>query len=200
MKTLFLMVLTVVSFGSIRGQQPEQTTERLLTRIRAALPKGWTTSHNSENAWLEIARDEAVLATSAIPCGPGDEKPEPQKFFFTFNIVAAVQPNEYHRLSAENAEIDKETTKIYQELVKRRLPRTFDRSFSPRTIEEKATVERYEALKRSRHRLPDFYYGDIGLEWGVNSPNNPFIGIMDDRIREECYRVRDKVVKLLSSY
>jgi len=70
----------------------------------------------------------------------------------------------------------------------------------PRTNEENAAVARYEVLKKSLHTLPDFYFDEISLKWEVNSPDNPIISVTDDRIRDECTRVQEKVVKLLSKY
>jgi hypothetical protein len=177
----------------------EQTVNRLLRGIRAELPKGWTASYDKEHAWLEISREKAVLSISAFPNGPGGEKPDRRTFRFAFRIVAAVQPIAYRRLSAENAQIQKKVTALYEDLVSKRVSHKFD-SFLPSTDEEKAAVAQYEALKKSLHTLPNFYFDGISLEWGFNSPDFPIISATDDRVRDECTRVQEKILKLLSKY
>jgi len=201
MKNLILTVLTVISLVSARGALPEQTVERLLRNVRAELPKGWTASYDKELAWLEISRDETVFLGLTTPNQPPSllEKRSKGRFFFAFRVVAAVQPVEHRRLSAENAKIQKEADMLYDELIKRRIDHKFD-DFSPRTNEEKEAVARYEALKKSFHRLPEFYFGDISLEWGINAPDNPLIVVDDERIRDECRRIQEKIIGLLTKY
>jgi hypothetical protein len=196
-RTVFL-IFTFLALSFIASAD-EPTVNRLLRGVRAELPEGWTASYDKEHAWLEVSRIEAVLALSALPNGPGGEKPERRTFAFAFHVVAAVHPTEYRRLRAENAQIQKKATALYEDLIRKRVSHKFD-SFSPSTDEEKAVVAQYEALKTSLHPLPDFYFEAIGLKWGSNSPDNPVIRVTDDRVRDECTRVQEKVVKLLSKY
>ncbi len=184
---------------SLIASADEPTVNRLLRGVRAELPKGWTASYDKEHAWLEVYRDEAVSSISALPNGPPDEKPERRKFAFALRVMAVVPPNEHRRLSAENAKIQKEATALYENLIRKRVSHKFD-SFSPGTDEDRTAVARYEALKKSLHTLPDFYFDDISLVWGSNSPDNPVISVTDDRIRDECTKVQEKVVRLLSKY
>ena len=199
MKTLILAILSVVSSISAQGEHPGQTISQLLRHVRAELPKGWTASYDRKYRWLEVSRREAVLSSSAIPNGPGDEKPERRIFSFAFRVVTAVHPAEYRRLSAENVRIQRKVTALYEDLTNKRISHKFD-SFLPSTNEEKAAVALYEALKKSLHALPDFYFEDISLKWEFNSPANPFISATDEHVRDECTGVQEKVVKLLSKY
>lgn len=184
---------------SLLASADEPTVNRLLRGVRAELPKGWTASYDKEHSWLEVYRDEAVSSRSALPNGPPDERTQRRKFAFAFRVMAAVPPKEHRRLSAENAKIQKEAAALYKDLIRKRVSRKFD-SFSPSTDEDKAAVARYEALKKSLHTLPDFYFADISLVWGFNSPDNPVISVADDRIRDECTKVQEKVARLLSKY
>jgi hypothetical protein len=106
---------------------------------------------------------------------------------------------EHHRLSIENAKIEKEATEVYEKLVKSGVAHKFD-SFLPRNDSERAGVARYKALKASLHLLPDFYFRDIGLRWQFGSPGNPEVYVVDEKIREECRRVQERIVKLFSKY
>lgn len=184
---------------SLVASADEPTVNQLLGIVRAELPKGWTVSYDKEHAWLEVSRDEAVLSIPTLPNGSGAEKPQRRTFIFAFRVVAAVHPTEYRRLSAENAQIQKNATALYEELISKRVSHKFD-SFSPSTNEEKVAVAQYQALKKSLRRLPDFYCDAISLEWSLNSPDYPIISITDDRIRDECTRVQEKVMKLLFKY
>jgi hypothetical protein len=193
-----ILIFTFLAL-SFMASADEPTVNRLLRSVRAELPKGWTASHDNERAWLEVSRVEAVLAISTLPNEPGGEKPERRTFAFAFRVVAAVHPTEYRRLSAENAQVQKKATALYEDLIRKRVSHKFD-SFSPSTDEEKAAVAQYEALKKSLHPLPDFYFEAISLKWKFNSPDNPMIRVTDDSVRDECTRVQEKVVKLLSKY
>ena len=197
MRTIIL-AFTLMAVSLIASAD-EPAVDRLLRGVRAELPKGWSASYDKEHAWLEVSHDEAVLAISALPNGPPDEKPEWRTFVFAFRVVAAVHPTEYRRLSAENAQIQKKATALYEDLISKKVSHKFD-SFLPSTNEEKAAVAQYEALKKSLHTLPDFYFDAISLQWGLNSPDNPIIRVTDDRVRDECTRVQEKVVKHLSKY
>jgi len=197
MKTIIL-VFTLLAFSLI-SSATESTENRLLRIVRAELPSGWTATYDPEYAWLEISRNEAVLSVSPLPNDSFDESPKWSTVTYAFRLVEAVDPAEYLRLSVENAQKQKNATALYEDLISKNVSRKFD-SFSPSTNEEKELVEEYEALKKSIHTLPDFYFDDISLRWALNSPNNPSISVSDDRIRLECTRVRDTAVSLLSRY
>jgi hypothetical protein len=83
-----------------------------------------------------------------------------------------------------------------------RIPRKYSDSFLRKTDEEKRAVARYEGLKNSLHFLPSYYFRDISLQWGIGSPDMPMpaIYVTDERIRDECTQIQNKVLKLLSSY
>ena len=83
--------------------------------------------------------------------------------------------------------------------VKRQVTHKFD-SFLPRTDSERADVRRYEALKASLHSLPDFYFRDISLKLQPGSTSAGQIHVADDKVRNECTRVQEKIEKLLSKY
>jgi hypothetical protein len=61
---------------------------------------------------------------------------------------------------AETARIQKASRALYGELERKGLSHKFD-SFFGETDEDEAAVARYDALKKSRHKLPDFFFGDI---------------------------------------
>jgi hypothetical protein len=199
MKNLLLTILVLGLILSASAGQQDQTANALLANVRAELPKGWTASYDEEDSILRVSRDEMVSSSSTAPNLPMNEKPERRKFSFSFRVGPGVSPAEHRRLSTENAKIQKEASAIYEDLVKKRVPHKFD-SFLPDTDSERATVARYEALKKSLHDLPDYYFRDISLQWVWGSPRIPRIFVRDDKIRDECAQVRERVVKLLSIY
>jgi hypothetical protein len=182
---------------SLVASAEEPSVNRLLHAIRAELPKGWAASYDEECSWLEVSRDEAVLCVSALPNGLGDE--ESESFAFAFRVVEVVHLEDYRRLFAENEQTRKKLGTIYQELIEKGVSHKFD-SFLPRTKEEEMAVGQYEALKKSLHKIPDFYFGNVSLAWEFNSPGNPVIIVSDDRVRDECAKVQENVVRLLSKY
>lgn len=199
MKALFLVILSVVSVICARAEYPEPTVNRLVDSIRAELPKGWTVSYDKECAWLEICRDEAVLASLVLSNDPDVEEPEENHFAFAFRVVAAIRPTEYRRLKAKNRQIQKRVDAVYKIIRRRYVFDNFGR-FEATTNAEKAIVARYETLRDSLRPLPDFYFGDISLDWGFNALEQPILRVTDDRIRDECTKIEEKVVKLLSKY
>ena len=200
MKTQLLTILAAVlwPFLAVAGT-PEKSVHELLQKVRAELPKGWTARYDKEYSWLEVSRDESVLALSAVPNGSPDEKSERWQFRFSFRVLPFVPHLEYQRLSVENEKIQKKAHEIYEALGKRHVDQKFD-NFFPKTDEDKQMVAQYEALKKSLHRLPNFYFRDIGLDWLFNSPDNPKIDVLDEGVRDECENVRNIVISLLSKY
>ena len=201
MKTSFLAILAVILTVSAHGEWPEETVNQLLRSVRAELPKGWSASYEKENSVLKVSRDKAVSLIYYFINHPPGQKPERRKFFFAFSVLPALTPSEYRRLSAENVKIQKEAAELYEDLKKRGLSHKFD-SFGGETDEDKAAVARYDALKMSRHSLPDYYFRDIGLRLAVGLSVSKFseIYITDERIRGECTKVQNSIVKLLSKY
>lgn len=197
MRTIILaltsLALTLVASAG------EPAIDRLLRGIRAELPKGWSASYDKEYAWLEVSRDEAVFVALTGPNSSPGLPPWRTQFAIGFRVKPIVLPEEYRRWSAENLQIQKKANALYDELKKRGLQQKFD-SFGWKTEDDKKTVARYEALKKSLHWLPDFYFGDICLWWVFNSPEQPGIDVIDVRIGEECAKVQENVVKLLSKY
>ena len=193
----------VDAIRALSAKYPAKTVNLLLSRMQAGLPKGWRASYEKDYSVLVISRDEAVLATRVFINGPPDQKPDRTKFAFAFRVVPVVSPAEHRRLNTDNGRIQKELSALYEVLKKKGLAAKFD-SFSGKTDEDKAAVARYDALKKSLHELPNFYFEEISLEWlygwlevrdwGVD------IDIEDERIREECTQVQKKILSLLSKY
>lgn len=198
-----LCTFTVTS----RGEIPERSVQPLLQSIRAGLPKGWTARYGKETSWLAISRDQPIAIDSTSPNSPPPtlpndheiEIPRLREYCFAFRLRPLVPLVEHLRLSAENARIKKEACALYEKLVAMNTIRKFD-SFSSRTNEQQTAVARYEALQKSWQILPVFYFRDIGLWWGFNSPDNLIMIPADERIRAECIQVREKITALLSKY
>jgi len=191
-----------VELRALSSKYPKEAVNLLLERMRAVLPKGWSASYDKEYSVLEISRDESVLAEFIVINAAGDEKPERTQYAFSFRVLPAFSPEEYRRLFAENVRIQEELKEFGRELEKRRVPHIGD-NFYGETDEEKAAVARYEALRNSRPRLPDYHFGDISLEWIIGAPawdGLTGIHVIDDRIREDCARIRKKMMELLSPY
>jgi hypothetical protein len=191
---------------ALSSKYPAETVNLLLSRMQAELPKGWRATYEKETSVLEITRDELIIAENVIINGPPDWKPPGRDFKFTFALRALpfVAPDDFRRLNAENARIQKEISALYEDLVRKRIPYKFDR-FVGESEEQKAAVARYEALRNSRHDLPRFYSRNLSLEWVYGWLDNSVSGnadvaIYDAKEREECTRVQKKILALLSRY
>ena len=61
-------------------------------------------------------------------------------------------------------------------------------------------VRAYEALQHALHGLPDFYFRSIGSQAQFNPTTLPEIKFADAGMRDECARVQQSIVSLLSRY
>lgn len=178
----------------------DQSINKLLQVVRAYLPEGWSESYESQDRCLEVFRDKAVeIETGALANGPPDkEKPVPvkQKFTFAFRIVAMVSPADHHRLTSQ---LGQDAAALYDKLLEMRVSHKAG-SFSPRTDAEKAMVARYEALQHELHSLPDFYFRCIGLQAQFDPAALPETKFSDARVRDECARIQQGILNLLSRY
>ena len=199
MKIIFLTLCLATFLVPVYGEVPEPTVRRLLTRIRTELPKGWEATYDKDDAWLQVKREKPLFVFSAQPNSSPFEAAKSRQFTFAFRIVPHVSLQEYRRLSDENARIGLEIDTVHAELVRRKIGRKFD-DFLPRTPEDKILVARYELLRKSRHSLPDFYFGDVSLKWGFNGPDSPIFSVRDERQSNECNLVQNRVVSLLTNY
>ena len=202
MKTILLTILAVISTLSARGEPTGQNVQELLRTIRSKLPEGWTASYQKQYSLLEISRRKPVWGRyPEAQNGNGDlHKTVRGKVSFSFRITEAVSPMEYKRMSAENAALSKQLKALDDELTKRKIPRKND-SFSPRTDPETQLVARYNALEKSFHHLPEFYFHDICLD-REGFPGRSLIDFVpeEDLVYEECSRLRETLIKLLSKY
>jgi len=178
----FLMLSLVV-------KAEESSVNQLLRGIRGELPKGWAVSYDEEYEWLEVSRNEAIVSLSALPNGDLFEESEQRTFAFAFRVIEAVNLKDYRRLRADNERTKTLMIAMYQDRTNKRISHKFD-SFVPKNKEEEMAVAQYEALKKSLHTLPDFYFGTISLRWAFNSSDNRVMSIVDDRVRDECTRVQ----------
>jgi hypothetical protein len=211
-----LIFLFEVGLAAAHGEVPGPAADRLVEAVRAELPKGWSASCDKAYTRLKISRDQPVLMQRQIVPNDGGpkfdaagkwiaEKLTPQQYYFDFEIVPKISLADHQRLTGENAELEKLQGELYEQLVKMRTSQKFD-SFSPGTKEQEAVVARYNAVKNARHELPDFYFGDLGLEWGWNSPertNSPlYIHSTPGykTVGKECERVQEKVTHVFTKY
>jgi hypothetical protein len=194
-----LAAVALVWLIGARGEPKDRTANRLVRALRAKLPDGWSTAYEKENAWLEITRNTAILTSSGAPNQSVNPETSLTKFSFAFRVSTLVPPAEFQSWNAENAQIEERRTVAYDKLTRSGISYKFD-SFSPRSDAEKAVVAEYKEIKSSLHRLPDFYFEDISLRWAWNSPNWPNEIPEDPQIREECERVRQQIVAVLSAY
>ena len=197
MKKLFVLLFTVVAF--VAGAAQSESVQELLGKVRADLPKGWTANYSENTSLLEVARDEQVLATSALPDSSTNQVPELRKYAFSFRIAKAISTDEYIRLSTQNTQLKRATKPVHDTLVRRGVPQK-EGEFSPRDDIERKVVERYKTLKKAEHVLPDYYFKDISLRWQSNSPEKPEIKVKDKKLAAECTAAREGVVKLLTKY
>lgn len=197
---LLLYAAILCSFVSYsRADEKSASINDFMGKIRANIPTGWSVSYEKQNDWLEVSRDESVLCTSASPNSNPTEENRLQQFSFAFRISPKMPLTEYRKLSKQNLVIQGEMKMIYDELVKRHVPRKFD-SFLAQTDGDKTLAFRYDSLKNSTRDLPDFYFQDISMTWALNSPANPTISVIDPKIHKECNSVRTEVGNLAFHY
>ena len=196
LSSLLLALLAITLNFSARREIPEQGINELIQKIRTEVPKGWDVSYEKETSCLNVYRIEDVPAISTSPnLPPEPQTPEQTQFYFSFRTVAFVPLDEHRRRSIKNVKFQKELNALYTTLERKGVSHKFD-SFSPSTNEEKADVTRYEALKESLYDLPEFYFRDFSLLSAFKAQTF----IVDDRIRDECKQVEERVTKLLSRY
>ncbi len=194
LRLLFLVSVSLLS-GCIHSHGThDQDTRALLHTIRSQLPPGWSANHDPRHQWLEIVCDTAIPASATTPNAPLFATPEPQFYGFAFRIRPAVSASEFRRLRDENTATDQALAALYDELSRSGMGRKFDR-FLPRTEVEAALVSRYEALKASRHALPDFRFRRLSLHYHPASTRPA-----DATIASDCEAVRHAVLALFSSY
>ena len=208
MNRLFIF-LCAVGLAAAHGEVPGPEADRLVQAVRAALPQGWSASCGQGNEWITISRDQPVLLwhqgiananpDTAEKCQTG--KPAPQQYQFVLGLEPKMSLADYQRLHAENAELDKQQDTLFQQLRRMRTPlgMGYD-AFQPESDGQRAAVAQYETVKKAHHRLPDFYFGDLSLDWRINSPKYPSSAPEDKKIRQECERVRENVTHVFSPY
>lgn len=177
---------------------PAQTFAALVERIRAILPDGWTVEDQAATGAVIISRDEKVLTVAEPPSAAAME-PEPAKQVFAccFRLAPLMSVENFRRLSAQNQksrqELNHLRTEIYRVINARKADGLV---LPPASGKNLALVLRYEEVRQSFHRLPDFYYDDASV-WSIH-PDRPVI--VDDTTRQECADVRAKVEGLFSRY
>jgi hypothetical protein len=199
MKVLFLTFLVLVWALPVQAKITREATDALEELIRAELPRGWRVSYVKVDKCLKVTRIKKDLSRSVFPNQPPDEQDERRSFALAFRIHPLVSQEEYRRLAGENARISQEMEKLYEILDGRGMSRKFD-TFFPEKEEDKMLVQRYEALRKSIHDLPDFHFRDISLTWIYGSSDFPLISMIDESVQKECDDVREKVVKLFRKY
>lgn len=166
------------------------TPERLVAGIRSLLPAGWSAAWDAPAQWITVTRAEATIMVGGLNA-PDAGNPSMDDYQIVLRIGEPVTPEQYKRWAADNARITARLSEMQEGM--RSISRKFD-SFLPRTPEEKQRVREYEAVKHTLHRLPDYYYGDISLDYLFPRYRGP----RDQQVAEECERVKRAVLELLT--
>ena len=178
----------------------------LVEKIHTPLPAGWKVSYQPKNTALIVERNEPVtLNESDMPNGPFTMKGrKPPTIPLHFSIVFDIEPYtlndaEYTRLKAENVEINKKLTVLYDKM--RRIDHKYD-DFVPKTENEKKQVDAYNQLKATLHVIPEYRYKDISLVYydPFMMGKYEFNAIVDDVQRKECGQVFKQVLSLFAKY
>jgi len=201
MNRISVAFLTMILGATAQGGSIEKNADVLVKDIRSVIPpEGWTVTFNEYPAFseLKVSRDEALrLDFGGINLPPGDNSQDGQ-YAFSFFVSGRISNAEYTRLKAENAQTEKEMMSLYDQLVSRHVSQKFD-NFFPEAALDKVTYKRYQTLKKLSHELPDLYFQGISLETPQGTyGETPWV--IDPKIREQCDRVHEAVLKLLSRY
>lgn len=206
MKTILLAVLAVIPVLSARGESTGQAVQELVQTIRAQIPDGWVVTYQRGRSLLEVYRRKSVLGNyPAIPNQFPDELNKSPasvrgRVSFMFRVKEGVTPAEYKRLSAENAPVHKELKNVTNQLEQRKMQCDKGGTYVPRNDSDKQLLAQYNALKL--HYVPDYYFRTISLDL-EGEPGGRGIGDFspkDEQVRDECTRVREILMKLLSKY
>jgi len=205
MKTILLTILAVITTLSARGESTGQTVQDLLLTMRSKLPEGWSASYQKQYSLLEISRRKSVLGGSPGLPNLGDNQERSNvvrgRVSFSFRIITTVSPVEYKRMSAENAPILKKLKALTADLEKRKVRTGKGGTYVPRTDLDKQLVDQYNALKKILHDVPGFYFRNISLDLEGFPGRSPISFIPEDNhVSEECSRVQETLIKLLSKY
>ncbi len=177
---------------------PAKTLAALVDRIRMILPQGWSVEEELATGAVVVSRDQKV-STIAVPPSAAAMEPEPEKqiFAYCFRLAPLVESKEFRRLFKENQKSRQELNHLQEEIFRVINTRREDGLILPPASEKNlALVVRYEQVRKTFHRLPDFYFEDASV-WSVY-PNTPWV--VDGAIRRECAEVRAKIEGLLSRY
>lgn len=122
-----------------------------------------------------------------------DGNPMTGQYRIALRVCELVTPAQYKQWAAENTGIETQLDEMREQM--RGITHKFD-SYLPTTPQEEQQVALYEAVKRKLHRLPDYHYRDISLDYASNDYRYP----ARPEVAEECTRAKRAVLGLLTKY
>ena len=184
-----------MAMSLVHADSPKNTTTALIQVLKAQLPQGWAISFHEKESWIEIQRFKPELMFIIAPNLSGEEKPTFQNYTIGLSIIPFVSKEKYKKFQSENETTGGKMNVLCKALTHSRPMFGWPGSFQPANDEEKREFEEYKRLDSSLHSLPDFYFADMSLSC---SPDNQ--SPIDDKVREECKQVRQKIAQVLSTY
>lgn len=190
-----LLIPVFMAMSLVLANSPKNTTNTLIQVLKAQLPQGWTISFHEKESWIEIKRVKPELMFTIAPNLSGEEKPTSQNYTIGLSVIPLVSKEKYKKFQSENETTVKKMDFLYNALTHSRPIWGWPDVFHPTNDEEKREFEEYKRLDSSLHSLPDFYFGDLSLSCSPESQDP-----VDDKVRDECRRVKQKVTQTLSTY
>ena len=189
----------VISIAATLGhaQSSKNTTQALVQVLKKQLPQGWAISFDEKHShsWIEIQRVKPELMFTIAANLSGEEKPTSQIYTIGLSIVPFISKDEYNKFQSENETTQKKMYLLSNALTHSRPFWGWPGAFQPANEEEKGEFEEYKRLDSSLHSLPDFYFGDLSLSCSPGDQDP-----VDDKVRDECKLVRQRITQVLSTY
>ncbi len=211
MKASFGMILCLLLALSGCRSEPDvakspdpanRDVQELMREARAALPKNWAVTYDSEYRALQIERNQPLLTYGAtIINGPVEDKPvspASSKPLMGFRVLPYLTPAAWQ---AKHADSHRRMIAIEKKVSPRRGKEVMSPELYAHTEAEKPLVEEYNRALEEQSALPQYHYQDIGLSlyWDDGSLA-PFEGLVNETEREACLQVYRRFLKLLRKY
>lgn len=190
----FLIWIVPFYVGAV---EKETTAQELVGVIQKNIPKGWLVTYEPEYNWIEVVMQRPVMPSPNNPNISIDERSALGRYRFTFRVETYISPVDYKKQSEENSKIRRQLNAMSVDM--RLISHKFD-SFPSKNDEEQKKVNEYNALKGQLLHLPDFYYKDISLSWGMAEGKSSVSSVVEDNARKECNQTLETVLGIVSKY
>jgi autotransporter-associated beta strand protein len=176
------------------------TAEELIKKIGAILPGDWSVGWSKDPHLTDVIVVECAnpLASYFISTTP----PTVKNYHLELRVRDFIEPAQAAQWTRENADTESKLEAMagsMKDLEYVMMPN--GKAYISKTPEEKTRVEAYEALQAKMRDVPDYFYGDISLDWTDGSFTYARVTTLDTSTADKEYQdVAAKVKDLLTPY